>query len=289
MPEFAAWPARRARGGASLERSRRSCARFARGRPDNDRLANFAGPMEQNLRHVEERLGVDVRRRGASAAGARPAGAAGERAEAVLRRMFELSASEALTPDRVHLCVQEFGFPQPTRAATGRARAWARGDGRRAHAARRRSAGAARTSASTCEQIRTQRPHVRHRARRHRQDLSRGRAAPSRRCRPVACGASCSCGRRWRRASGSASCPATWRRRSIRTCGRCTTRSTRCWASTRVARLIERQVIEVAPLAFMRGRSLNDSFIILDEAQNTTRRADEDVPHAASASARRRS
>jgi phosphate starvation-inducible PhoH-like protein len=38
----------------------------------------------------------------------------------------------------------------------------------------------------------------------------------------------------------------------------------------RVARLIERQVIEVAPLAFMRGRSLNDSFIILDEAQNTT-------------------
>ncbi|MGH8474192.1 MAG: PhoH family protein [Methylococcales bacterium] len=38
----------------------------------------------------------------------------------------------------------------------------------------------------------------------------------------------------------------------------------------RVAKLIERNVIEVAPLAFMRGRSLNESFIILDEAQNTT-------------------
>src|SRR5262249_11784192 len=38
----------------------------------------------------------------------------------------------------------------------------------------------------------------------------------------------------------------------------------------RVARFIERNVIEVAPLAFMRGRSLNDAFIILDEAQNTT-------------------
>jgi len=38
----------------------------------------------------------------------------------------------------------------------------------------------------------------------------------------------------------------------------------------RVAKLIERSVIEVAPLAFMRGRSLNDAFIILDEAQNTT-------------------
>ncbi|MBD3669233.1 MAG: PhoH family protein [Gammaproteobacteria bacterium] len=39
----------------------------------------------------------------------------------------------------------------------------------------------------------------------------------------------------------------------------------------RVAKLIERNVIEVAPLAYMRGRTLNDSFIILDEAQNTTR------------------
>jgi phosphate starvation-inducible PhoH-like protein len=38
----------------------------------------------------------------------------------------------------------------------------------------------------------------------------------------------------------------------------------------RVARMIERSIIEVAPLAFMRGRSLNDAFVILDEAQNTT-------------------
>ena len=38
----------------------------------------------------------------------------------------------------------------------------------------------------------------------------------------------------------------------------------------RVERLLERGEIEVAPLAYMRGRSLNDSFIILDEAQNTT-------------------
>jgi phosphate starvation-inducible PhoH-like protein len=38
----------------------------------------------------------------------------------------------------------------------------------------------------------------------------------------------------------------------------------------RVYNLIERGTIEVAPLAFMRGRTLNDSFIVLDEAQNTT-------------------
>ena len=38
----------------------------------------------------------------------------------------------------------------------------------------------------------------------------------------------------------------------------------------RVERLLERGVIEVAPLAFMRGRTLNEAFVILDEAQNTT-------------------
>lgn len=38
----------------------------------------------------------------------------------------------------------------------------------------------------------------------------------------------------------------------------------------KVAKLIERNVIEIAPLAYMRGRTLNDAFIILDEAQNTT-------------------
>jgi phosphate starvation-inducible PhoH-like protein len=38
----------------------------------------------------------------------------------------------------------------------------------------------------------------------------------------------------------------------------------------KVSRMFDRQQIEVAPLAFMRGRTLNHSFIILDEAQNTT-------------------
>ena len=37
-----------------------------------------------------------------------------------------------------------------------------------------------------------------------------------------------------------------------------------------IGRMMERGTIEVAPLAYMRGRTLNDSFIVLDEAQNTT-------------------
>ncbi|PKM02891.1 MAG: phosphate starvation-inducible protein PhoH, partial [Gammaproteobacteria bacterium HGW-Gammaproteobacteria-6] len=38
----------------------------------------------------------------------------------------------------------------------------------------------------------------------------------------------------------------------------------------KVIKLLERNVIEIAPLAYMRGRTLNDAFVILDEAQNTT-------------------
>jgi len=38
----------------------------------------------------------------------------------------------------------------------------------------------------------------------------------------------------------------------------------------KVEKLLERNTIEIAPIAFMRGRTLNDSFIILDEAQNST-------------------
>ena len=38
----------------------------------------------------------------------------------------------------------------------------------------------------------------------------------------------------------------------------------------KVNKLVDRNVIEIAPLAYMRGRTLNDAFIILDEAQNTT-------------------
>jgi phosphate starvation-inducible PhoH-like protein len=43
-----------------------------------------------------------------------------------------------------------------------------------------------------------------------------------------------------------------------------------CFGFEKVARLMERNVIELAPLAYMRGRTLSDSFVILDEAQNAT-------------------
>lgn len=44
-----------------------------------------------------------------------------------------------------------------------------------------------------------------------------------------------------------------------------------CLGFEKVARLMEKNIIELAPLAYMRGRTLSDSFVILDEAQNTTK------------------
>ena len=65
-------------------------------------------------------------------------------------------------------------------------------------------------------------------------------------------------------------CPETCRIRWTRTCARCMTLCSICWAQKIYQKLLEKQLIEVAPLAYMRGRTLDDAFIILDEAQNTS-------------------
>ena len=55
-----------------------------------------------------------------------------------------------------------------------------------------------------------------------------------------------------------------------RICVRSTTRYSILVDNERVTKMLEKRIIEIAPLAFMRGRTLQDAFIILDEAQNTT-------------------
>ena len=104
----------------------------------------------------------------------------------------------------------------------------------------------------------------------HRQDLPGGGAGGRRASSTSRSRASCSRGRRSRPARSSASCRATCRRRSTPTCGRSTTRSTTCSTTRRWRGCWSATQIEVAPIAFMRGRTLNDAFVIIDEAQNTT-------------------
>jgi phosphate starvation-inducible protein PhoH and related proteins len=230
---------------------------------DNARLGNFAGPMEQNLRHVEERLGVEVRRRGHRLQVLGPA-AVVDNAHAVLARMFELSASEAMSPARVHLCVQELGFPV---------------------------AGDADAAGGGAEVIvQTQRGGIRGRGPNQRQYLDNIRASDL----TFGIGPA-GTGKTYLAVASAVEALHAGSVRRIVLVRPAVEAGERLgflpgdlaqkvdpylrpmydalyemMGFDRVARNVERQIIEVAPLAFMRGRSLNDSFIILDEAQNTT-------------------
>jgi phosphate starvation-inducible PhoH-like protein len=230
---------------------------------DNARLGNFAGPMEQNLRHVEERLGVEVRRRGHRLQVLGPA-AVVDNALAVLARMFELSASEAMSPARVHLCVQELGFPV---------------------------AGDADAAGGGGEVIvQTQRGGIRGRGPNQRQYLDNIRASDL----TFGIGPA-GTGKTYLAVASAVEALHAGSVRRIVLVRPAVEAGERLgflpgdlaqkvdpylrpmydalyemMGFDRVARNVERQIIEVAPLAFMRGRSLNDSFIILDEAQNTT-------------------
>ena len=246
---------------------------------DNARLANFAGPMEQNLRHVEERLGVEVRRRGHRLQVFGPETLTAT-ASHVLRRIFELSATETMTPDRVHLCVQELGFPQAMGAATA------------ASATARRAANAATPARFPDSEVavHTQRGAIRGRGDNQRQYLEQirtqdltfgiGPAGTGKTYLAVASAVEAlqaslvrrivlvrpavEAGERLGFLPGDLAQKVDPYLRPMYDA------LYEMLGFDRVARNIERQIIEVAPLAFMRGRSLNDSFVILDEAQNTT-------------------
>jgi phosphate starvation-inducible protein PhoH and related proteins len=232
---------------------------------DNARLANFAGPMEQNLRHVEERLGVEVRRRGHRLQVLGPPGGV-DNAHAVLARMFELSANETMSPERVHLCVQELGFPAPaTEVEAGGAEAaevvvQTQRGGIRGRGANQRQyledisandltfgigpAGTGKTYLAVASAV---------------QALHSGAVRRIVLVRPAV-----EAGERLGFLPGDLAQKVDPYLRPMYDA------LYEMMGFDRVARSVERQVIEVAPLAFMRGRSLNDSFVILDEAQNTT-------------------
>ncbi|WP_293852119.1 PhoH family protein [Steroidobacter sp.] len=232
---------------------------------DNARLANFVGPMDENLRHVEQRLNVQVHRRGGhvEVSGTTVATNAAER---VLRRLFELSSKEAITPERVHLAVQEAGMEESTAPVLV----------------------APRPSDEVT--IHTQRGGIRGRGQNQRQYLHNihtndltfgiGPAGTGKTYLAVACAVEALQTDRVRRIVLVRPAVEAGERLGFLPgdIGQKVDPYLRpmydalydMMGFDRVARAIERQVIEIAPLAFMRGRSLNDSFIILDEAQNTS-------------------
>ncbi|RPI16980.1 MAG: PhoH family protein [Lysobacterales bacterium] len=217
--------------------------------------------MEQNLRHVEERLGVEVRRRGHQLRVSGPPGVV-DSAQAELARMFELSGSEAMSPERVHLCVQELGFrepgaPEPSGGEvvvhTQRGGIRGRGENQRRYLDSIRvsdltfgigPAGTGKTYLAVASAV---------------EALQSGSVRRIVLVRPAV-----EAGERLGFLPGDLAQKVDPYLRPMYDA------LYEMLGFDRVARNVERQVIEVAPLAFMRGRSLNDSFIILDEAQNTT-------------------
>src|SRR5947207_865949 len=71
---------------------------------DNARLANLCGPLDENLRLVEDRMGVSIKRRGATF---RVAGARAHAAEDLLRDLFESTTREDVSLERVHLALRD--------------------------------------------------------------------------------------------------------------------------------------------------------------------------------------
>jgi phosphate starvation-inducible protein PhoH and related proteins len=233
---------------------------------DNTRLASLCGPLDQNLRLVEQRFGVEVRRRGNQfrVVGERSAGA-----ERVLRDLFDLAGGGGSVdlPD-VHLALREhetFGDDDPLRA---RAAPLAPGEA------------IARVPRGL---IRARGPHQKdYLAAIHSHDLTFGigPAGTGKTYLAVACAVEALHSERVRRIVLVRPAVEAGERLGFLP-GDMTQKVDpylrpmydalyEMMGFDRVARLIERNVIEVAPLAFMRGRSLNESFILLDEAQNTT-------------------
>lgn len=228
----------------------------------NTTLANLCGPLDANLQLLEERLGVRIRRRGHhfSVQGERA-----ELAEAVLRDLARQATAREVSSENVHL-----GLVEHSNADAKPARAVAASN----------EVVVIRTPAVA---IRARGEHQRgYLANIHAHDLTFGvgPAGTGKTYLAVACAVEMLLAERVRRLvlvrpaveagerlgflPGDMSQKVDPYLRPIYDA------LYEMLGFDRVARLIERAVIEVAPLAFMRGRSLNDAFVILDEAQNTT-------------------
>jgi len=232
---------------------------------DNGRLANLCGQFDEHLRQIESRLNVEIASRGNRFRVTGQPGAA-EVGGNVLSRLFEMTGQERLDPERVHMLLQE-SFMEEANDAT------------------------ADTDEATEElTIQTNRKLIRPRGanqtsyirniRHYDLAFGIGPAGTGKTYLAVAAAVDAlenelvrrivlvrpavEAGERLGFLPGDLSQKVDPYLRPMYDA------LFDMIGAERVTRLIERNVIEIAPLAFMRGRSLNESFVILDEAQNTS-------------------
>jgi phosphate starvation-inducible protein PhoH and related proteins len=237
---------------------------------DNNRLANLCGQFDEHLRQIERRLNVDIASRGNRFRITGQPGAA-QIGTQVLRSLFNLTGKERIDPERVHICLQESVMregeqtgdeadgeagsagDEPIEIQTRRKLVRARGANQRAYLKGIREhdlafgigpAGTGKTYLAVASAI---------------DALENGEVRRLILVRPAV-----EAGERLGFLPGDMSQKVDPYLRPMYDA------LFDMLGPEQVARLIERNVIEVAPLAFMRGRSLNESFVILDEAQNTS-------------------
>ncbi|PZN77655.1 MAG: phosphate starvation-inducible protein PhoH [Candidatus Methylumidiphilus alinenensis] len=230
---------------------------------DNERLASLCGQFDENLRHIERRLGVEIANRGNHfqiIGSAKPAQAAA----LIIHNLFDAAVNEIISPERVHLTLQEsnldslLAVTEETQEESGlirikRSIIRARGSNQQKYLKNIQQcdinfgvgpAGTGKTYlAVACAVAALEREEVR---------------------RLILARPAVEAGEKLGFLPGDMAQKVDPYLRPLYDA------LYEMLGFERVAKLMERNIIEVAPLAFMRGRTLNDSFIILDEAQNTT-------------------
>ncbi len=235
---------------------------------DNSRLANLCGQFDEHLRQIERRLNVEIASRGNRFRVTGKPGAA-ETGRDVLRSLFKMTMNERLDTERVYFCLQESVMPNGETAKAGsnahadgdniftiqtrRKLVHARGENQRAYLQSIHDhdlafgigpAGTGKTYLAVASAIDAlENEEVR---------------------RIVLVRPAVEAGERLGFLPGDMSQKVDPFLRPMYDA------LFEMLGAEQVARLIEKNIIEVAPLAYMRGRSLNDSFVILDEAQNTS-------------------
>jgi phosphate starvation-inducible PhoH-like protein len=231
---------------------------------DNDRLASLCGQFDEHLRQIERRLGVEITNRGNRfqvIGSGRPA----EAARRLIESLFEATGSEILTPERVHLSLQETSIADMLE---------------RSIAMPEDEGGLIRTKRGVVKARGTNQLRYLKNIQGHDINFGIGPAGTGKTYLAVACAVDALEREQVKRlilarpaveaGEKLGFLPGDMAQKVDPYLRPLYDALYEMLGFERVAKLMERNVIEVAPLAFMRGRTLNDSFIILDEAQNTT-------------------
>jgi len=229
---------------------------------DNERLANLCGPFDEHLREVELRVGVEIANRGNlfKVSGAPEAVRAATR---LLKHLYKSADGETLTAASVHLAIKELGADEYAeslaegsqevviRTKRGVVKGRGANQVRYLHAVATNDinfgvgpAGTGKTYLAVASAV---------------EALDRNRVQRILLVRPAV-----EAGEKLGFLPGDLIQKVDPYLRPLYDA------LYEMMGVEKVTRLLERNVIEIAPLAFMRGRTLNDAFVILDEAQNTT-------------------